>query len=331
MQLQNIFADLTSATDNYNSIGNGLVFKANPAAAQGGAAVDTRFQGTATVTYTATDESGNVTTQCVDYVVRDYVPPVIDLRTLDIVYHPVGSIYTPVAPTAMDNLYNSTEISLTGTSNVDGFTLGSYQDEYTATDAAGNVSTKIRTVIVIDNINPVISGKNGGVLRLGVGSSVNAIDYILFSDNYDAPATLKTNHTLVYNDINLAVAGLYTAVFRTEDNSGNVSKDFTLYVDCQYTYDQIIGSVNDIATDDLLAVYPNPTTGVIILNTNLPENQEVNIAVYNTMGQEVAAVQNGKVSNGQYTIDLTNHANGIYYVKMNLNGNIITKKVVLNK
>jgi hypothetical protein len=42
-------------------------------------------------------------------------------------------------------------------------------------------------------------------------------------------------------------------------------------------------------------------------------------------------VQNGKVSNGQYTIDLANHANGIYYVKMNLNGNIITKKVVLNK
>ena len=331
VQLQNIFADLTSATDNYNSIGNGLEFKANPAAAQGGAAVDTRFQGTATVTYTATDESGNVTTQCVDYVVRDYVPPVIDLRTLDIVYHPVGSIYTPVAPTATDNLYNSTEISLTGTSNVDGFTLGTYQDEYTATDAAGNVSTKIRTVMVIDNINPVIAGKNGGVLRVGVGSSVNAIDYILFSDNYDAPATLKANHTLVYNDINLAVAGIYTAVFRTEDNSGNVSKDFTLYVDCRYTYDVVTGSVNDIAMDDLLSVYPNPTTGVIILNTNLPENQEVNIAVYNTMGQEVAAVQNGKVSNGQYSIDLTNQSNGIYYVKMNLNGNIITKKVVLNK
>jgi len=331
VQLQNIFADLTSATDNYNSIGNGLEFKANPAAAQGGAAVDTRFQGTTTVTYTATDESGNVTTQCVDYVVRDYVPPVIDLRTLDIVYHPVGSIYTPVAPTATDNLYNSTEISLTGTSNVDGFTLGTYQDEYTATDAAGNVSTKIRTVMVIDNINPVIAGKNGGVLRVGVGSSVNAIDYILFSDNYDAPATLKANHTLVYNDINLAVAGIYTAVFRTEDNSGNVSDDYTLYVDCEYTYDVVTGSVTDIAMDDLLSVYPNPTTGVIILNTNLPENQEVNIAVYNTMGQEVAAVQNGKVSNGQYSIDLTNQSNGIYYVKMNLNGNIITKKVVLNK
>ena len=185
--------------------------------------------------------------------------------------------------------------------------------------------------MVTDNINPVIAGKNGGVLRVGVGSSVNAIDYILFSDNYDAPATLKANHILVYNDINLAVAGIYTAVFRTEDNSGNLSDDYTLYVDCEYTYEVITGSVNDIAMDDLLSVYPNPTTGVIILNTNLPENQEVNIAVYNTMGQEVAAVQNGKVSNGQYTIDLANHANGIYYVKMNLNGNIITKKVVLNK
>jgi hypothetical protein len=49
VQLQNIFADVTSASDNYNSIGNGLVFKSNPAASNGGASVDTRFQGITSV------------------------------------------------------------------------------------------------------------------------------------------------------------------------------------------------------------------------------------------------------------------------------------------
>ena len=87
----------------------------------------------------------------------------------------------------------------------------------------------------------------------------------------------------------------------------------------------------DIALEDLLTVAPNPTNGEININVNLPENEEINVAVYNTMGQQVVLVENGKVSNSSYTVNLNNQANGIYYVKMSINGNIITKKVVLNK
>ena len=331
VQLQNIFADITTATDNYNSLGGGLTFKANPAAAQGGAAVDTRFQGTTSVIYTATDESGNVTTQCIDYVVKDYVAPVIDLRTLDVINHRVNTPYSPVSATASDNLYSNTQISLTSSSNVDPYTLGAYQDTYTATDAAGNVSTKIRTVNVIDDVAPVISGKKGAVLKLGVGSSVNAIDYVLFKDNYDAPADLLANHTVVYSDINLQEAGLYSVVFETTDKSGNASKKYTLYVEVNYNFEKQTNSVNDLSLEDMLAVSPNPTSGKLNINVNLPENEVINIAVFNTMGQQVALVENGTVSNSSYTLNLDNQVNGVYYVKMTVNGNIISKKVMLNK
>jgi len=331
VQLQNIFADITSVTDNYNNLTNGLTFTANPASPQGGAAVDTRFQGTASVIYTATDESGNVTTQCIDYVVRDYIAPDIDLRTLDVINHRVNTPYSPVAATASDNLYSSSQISLTTTSNVDAYALGTYQDTYTATDAAGNVSTKVRTVNVIDDLNPQITGKNGGVLKLGVGSQVDAINYINFSDNYDSPADLRNNHTLVYNDINLQEAGTYSAVFQTQDNSGNESEEYTLIVDVRYDYETKTNSIEDLSLEDMLNISPNPTTGLVNINVNLPENEAINIAVYNTMGQEVVNVKNGKISNGTYTVTLENQTNGIYYVKMSLKGAIVTKKVLLNK
>ena len=331
VQLQNIFADITTASDNYNSLGSGLTFTASPASPQGGAAVDTRFQGTTSVTYTATDESGNITTQCVDYVVRDYVAPEINLRTLDVVNHRVNTPYTPISATASDNLYSSTQISLTSTSNVDAYVLGTYQDTYTATDAAGNTATKIRTVNVIDDLSPIVNGKSGGVLRLGVGSSVDALDYITFTDNYDAPGDLLANHILVSNDINLQEAGTYTAVFRTEDNSGNVSNDFLLLVDVKYNYAVITNSVSDINLEDLLSVNPNPTSGNLNINVNLPENEVINLAIFNTMGQQVALVQNGKAQNGTFNVSLANQANGIYYVQMNVQDKIITKKIVLNK
>ncbi len=330
VQLQNIFADITNATDNYNSIGNGLTFTASPAAPQGGAAVDTRFQGTTTVTYTATDESGNVTTQCVDYVVRDYIAPVINLRTLDVINHRVNTPYSPVPATASDNLYNNTQISLTGSSNVDAYTLGTYQDTYTAIDAAGNTSTAIRTVNVIDDLKPTITGKRGPIVKLGVGSQVDAIDYVLFADNYDVPTDLAANHTVISNDLNLQEAGIYSVVFKTEDNSGNESDNYVLLFEVGYQFEKEINSVNTVSLEDLLAVSPNPTSGQLNISVNLPENEVINLAIFNTVGQEVLAVTNGKVSNGNYTVDLNDQANGIYYVKMNVKGTIVTKKIVLN-
>lgn len=331
VQLQNIFADITSATDNYNNLGQGLTLTANPASAQGGAAVDTRFQGTTTVVYTATDESGNVTTQCVDYVVRDYIAPEIELNTLPIVYHTVNTPYTPVQPSVSDNLYNSTQISLTSTSNVEPYTLGEYQDVYTATDAAGNVATKTRTVMVVDNEAPVISGKNGNILKLGVGSNYNAVNALNFRDNYDSPADLLGNLTTTHNNINLEEAGIYSLVVQTEDNSGNVSNEYTLTVDVRHSYEVKSASINDISIDDLLNVAPNPTSGILNINVNLPENEEINLAIFNALGQQVVLVENGAISNNKYTVNLNNQSNGIYYVKMNVKGSIVTKKIILNK
>ncbi|MDB9883236.1 T9SS type A sorting domain-containing protein, partial [Bacteroidia bacterium] len=109
------------------------------------------------------------------------------------------------------------------------------------------------------------------------------------------------------------------------------SDEFTLIIDVRYNYSTQTNSVTDLSLEDMLAVSPNPTSGKLNINVNLPENEEINIAVFNTVGQQVVLVENGTVSNSSYTVNLDNQANGMYYVKMTVNGNIITKKVMLNK
>jgi len=331
VQLQSIFVDITLASDNHNSLGDGLTFTANPASPQGGAAVDTRFQGTTSVTYTATDVSGNVTTQCVDYIVKDFIAPVIDLRTLDVINHPVNMPYTPVAATATDNLFDASQISLTSTSNVNAFVLGTYQDTYTATDAAGNISTVVRTVNVVDEVAPVITGKTGGILKVGVGSSVDAITHINFSDNYDGRDVLLANAELIFNNINMQEAGIYSAIFTTADASGNVSDEFRLIVEVSHDFAVKTNSVDELALEELMNVYPNPTSGNVNITVDLPENEDISVSVYNAMGKQVYLVTNGKVSNGSYSVDLSNEVDGIYFVRMSVNGAIVTKKLVLNK
>ena len=211
------------------------------------------------------------------------------------------------------------------------YVLGTYSDTYTATDAAGNVSVKVRTVHVIDDLSPVIASKVGGVLRVGIGSQFNAVDYLLFSDNYDSPADLFANHTLVHNDINVWEEGFYSATFRTEDNSGNVSNDFILYVEVDFDYFPLTGSVSDLSLENILNIAPNPTNGQFNINVNLPENEEISLAIYNAVGQQIMNVENGQINKGTYAVDLTNHPEGIYYVQMNVQGSIITKKIALNR
>ena len=50
-------------------------------------------------------------------------------------------------------------------------------------------------------------------------------------------------------------------------------------------------SVEDLSLEDMLSVAPNPTTGIVNINVNLPENEVINIAIYNTMGQEVVITE----------------------------------------
>ncbi|MDA8886148.1 T9SS type A sorting domain-containing protein, partial [Bacteroidia bacterium] len=142
---------------------------------------------------------------------------------------------------------------------------------------------------------------------------------------------LLANHTIRFNDINLQEAGTYSLIIATTDNSGNESDEFTLIIDVRYNYSTQTNSVTDLSLEDMLAVSPNPTSGKLNINVNLPENEEINIAVFNTVGQQVVLVENGTVSNSSYTVNLDNQDNGMYYVKMTVNGNIITKKVMLNK
>ena len=328
VQLQNVFVDVTSFDDNYNSIGNNLTVTATPGLGME-AIVDTRFKGTTTVTYVATDESGNSSTQVIRYVVEDYIAPYIDLHTLDTVWHEVNTPYNPVDATVSDNLYDNTQVSLTKSSNVNPYVLGTYYDTYTATDASGNVSVRKRTVKVVDTERPTITGKNGPIVRVGLFSDFAAVDRLVFADNYDNPTDLKNRLEVLYSDINTYKVGYYSVVVRTWDQSGNESNTYTLLV--EVSREELRLGVEELDLADMLTVAPNPTTGLFTVNVELAQNEDIQVDVYNAMGQRVQEVVNGNLSSGSYVVDLSGNANGFYYVKMQLKGAVITKKVLLNQ
>ena len=70
------------------------------------------------------------------------------------------------------------------------------------------------------------------------------------------------------------------------------------------------------------AVYPNPTTGVLTINTSSEIND---IALFDVQGRQLLKLSNQSIL-GEYTMDLTAYTSGIYFIAVN---NKQTKKIVL--
>jgi gliding motility-associated-like protein len=173
--------------------------------------------GTTTVTYTATDVSGNTATCSFDVTVVDVEAPVITNCPANVtVSNTVGNcdgVATWTAPTATDNCGVA---SLTSSHNIgDVFPVGTTTVVYTATDSAGNVTYCRFNVIVNDTELPVIAG-----CPVNINSCTDTITWIAptATDNCSI-MTLTSTH----NSGDVFPVGTTTVTYTATDSAGNVS------------------------------------------------------------------------------------------------------------
>ena len=111
--------------------------------------VTTSILGTYTITYTATDASGNQATVTRTVVVVDTTAPVIALVGDSTVTIEAGTVYVDDGATATDNYDGDLTSSIIITNNVDSNSVGNYVVTYDVSDSSGNQALQLsRTVIV---------------------------------------------------------------------------------------------------------------------------------------------------------------------------------------
>ena len=80
-------------------------------------------------------------------------------------------------------------------------------------------------------------------------------------------------------------------------------------------------------------VIPNPNNGVFELSIqNNEANTEATLTIFNVMGQNVYT-QNISVETGEsaQAIRLDNISNGVYFVRLIVNNQVLERKIVVNK
>jgi hypothetical protein len=81
-------------------------------------------------------------------------------------------------------------------------------------------------------------------------------------------------------------------------------------------------------TDEAIILFPNPTSGIFTIQSNLLANSEATIQVFTILGQEVFSEKINQTSY-QYQIDLTKFGKGNYIVMISNSEEMLSEKVIL--
>ncbi|MBU8893868.1 MAG: T9SS type A sorting domain-containing protein, partial [Bacteroidales bacterium] len=91
--------------------------------------------------------------------------------------------------------------------------------------------------------------------------------------------------------------------------------------------------IEEINSEGEIVFYPNPAGNNIHLKLNVKERCDVEIRIYNESGQLVKVSDKGKLTEGQHNIDLdmSRLNNGLYFAKVSIGNESVTKKIQIFK
>ena len=220
--------------------------------------VDENVLGPQKITYTVEDAAGNIKT--VERTITVYGEPTItgtDDKAIKL-----GSTFEELAGVeAKDTQGNDLKITVIG--KIDENKLGPQKITYTVEDAAGNIKTVEREVIVYGT--PVITGADDKIIK--VNDTFNELDGVTAKDTEGN----DLNVTVIKNTVDVKNPGRYEVVYEAKDVAGN-----TITVEREvivYGTPEITG-----ATDITLTVGSkfDPLAGVVAKDT---EGKELTITV----------------------------------------------------
>ncbi|HEY0544736.1 MAG TPA: immunoglobulin-like domain-containing protein [Pyrinomonadaceae bacterium] len=178
--------------------------------------VNANVPGSYTITYTASDPSGNAATPVTrTVVVVDTLAPVITVNGANPMTVECHTTFTDPGATASDACAGTVPVTASGT--VDANTPGTYTITYTASDGNGHTTTATRTVNVVDTLAPVITinGANPMTVECHTGFTdpgATAVD----SCAGNRPVT-------VTGSVNANVPGTYTLTYTASDGNGHTT------------------------------------------------------------------------------------------------------------
>ncbi|MEX0325856.1 MAG: immunoglobulin-like domain-containing protein [Puniceicoccaceae bacterium] len=242
-------------------------------------------KGTYTVTYSATDDSGNTGTATRTIEVVDTTAPSVSLNGEATLTLECGSFYADAGATVSDLCDGDIDPQVTDSNlPTDGILqTGTYTITYSATDSSNNTGTATRTIIVEDTTSPEVTLNGNDTITLESGLSIYNEEGATATDNCDTSVDVVIQSSLP--DVSPIPLGSYTITYSATDAAGNegtasrtievvdttepnviLNGSASLSLECGLAYTDAGASASDIYDGDLQ---------VDVFETNLPASGSI--------------------------------------------------------
>ena len=160
------------------------------------------------------------------------------------------------------------------------------------------------------------AGCIGFPLALNVGITGATCAKYFWMKNSNVWEVVQDSSTLYFPSFSLADAGTYICTI--EGECGSISTNvFTLT-------EQVCSGISEPTLDEF-EIYPNPSNGILHIS-NAPQGSRIKLI--NTLGQVLV---NMDAAAAQSTLDVSRFANGLYTIILEVDGSMVSRKVLIEK
>jgi hypothetical protein len=126
------------------------------------------------------------------------------------------------------------------------------------------------------------------------------------------------------------VASSNTVMFRWQFIAGT-SVGNNIYLDDINIIDASPAGIKNIEAEVGLNLYPNPSSSSVNISFNLAEKQSVAVNVVDMLGRSVETIPTQQYASGETVLTIGNktYQAGVYFVNININGQQIAKKIII--
>lgn len=162
---------------------------------------------------------------------------------------------------------------------------------------------------------------------------------VLPKDTSGEPAHMAADSMLVKNDPNYPrnLPAIWNYFFVKNDWSEGVHNATYAVALLQTSLARLTGveTIDDLRPEkySLEQNYPNPFNPATQIEFSIPEDAFVNLVIYDVSGRQVATLQNGRLTSGNYKVNwnAAGYSSGIYYYKLETDNYSVTRKMILLK
>jgi hypothetical protein len=203
-----------------------------------------------------------------------------------------------------------------GSTNQDlvGVPAGNYTG--TLTDANGCTSSSPSLTVTQPASALSATSVSSNQIQGGVQGSVN-----LSVSGGTLPYSFNWSNGATTEDLSSVPAGIYTCTITDANGCTITQKD---------TVDLVIGIENVVAAYSV-NLYPNPTQNNVTVNVNLPAASDVTVEVYTVEGKLIRKMEEKQTDSAKFFVSFLDEAEGVYFARITVDGNVSTHRIVVTK